>query len=152
VTLDGLNVAMAAFSPGHMMQVKWQAALYMDEKASDAQKNALTQIFGGQAGGEPAGMAPLIGQVLGVSSKKMEYKANGRKRSLEIAGVSTAEIEAIEGQGGAEVTITNQPFCVAPGFPSVEAKSNQVSYHDHGMDWEISGKNGFYSPFAYQAS
>ncbi len=151
VTLDGLNVAMAAYSPGHMLQVKWQAALYLDEKASEAQKNALTQIFGGQAGGHPANIAALIGQVLGVSSKKLDYKANGRKRSLEIDGVSTAEIEAIEGQGGAEVTITNHPFAVAPGYPAVQAKSKQISYHDYGMNWEISGKNGFYSPFAYQA-
>lgn len=35
VALDRLNVAMAAYSPGHMQQVKWQAALYLDEKASD---------------------------------------------------------------------------------------------------------------------
>ena len=151
VALDGLNVAMAAYSPGHMLQVKWQAALYLDEKASDAQKNALTQVFGGQAGGHPASMAALIGQVLGVSSKKMDYKANGRKRSLEIVGVAKAEIEAIEGQGGAEVTITNNPFGVSPGYPAVQAKSKQLSYHDHGMNWEISGKNGFYSPFTYQA-
>jgi hypothetical protein len=151
VGLDGLNVAMAAYSPGHMLQVKWQAALYLDEKASDAQKNALTQIFGGQAGGHPAAIAALIGQVLGVSSKKLDFKANGRKRSLEIAGVSKAEIEAIEGQGGAEVTITNHPFGVAPGYPAVQSKSKQISFHDHGMNWEISGKNGFYSPFAYQA-
>jgi hypothetical protein len=152
VALDGLNVAMAAYSPGHMLQVKWQAALYLDEKASATQKNALTQIFGGQAGGQPAAMAALIGQVLGVSSKKLDYQANGRKRSLEIAGVSKAEIEAIEGQGGEEVTINNLPFGVAPGYPTVQAKSTQLNYHDYGMNWEISGKNGFYSPFAYQAS
>lgn len=151
VALDGLNVAMAAYSSGHMLQVKWQAALYLDEKASEAQKNALVQIFGGQAGGHPANIAALIGQVLGVSSKKLDYQANGRKRSLEIGGVSMAEIEAIEGQGGGEVTITNHPFGVAPGYPAVQAKSKQLSYHDYGMNWEISGKNGFYSPFAYQA-
>jgi hypothetical protein len=152
VGLDGLNVAMAVYSPGHMLQVKWQAALYLDEKASDAQKNALTQIFGGQAGGHPAVLASFVGQVLGVSSKKLDYKANGKKRSLEIAGVSMVEIEAIEGQGGAEVTLNNVPLTVVPGFPAVQSKSKQLSYHDYGMNWEISGKNGFYSPFAYQAS
>jgi len=150
VGLDGLNVAMAVYSPGHMLQVKWQAALYLDEKASDAQKNALTQIFGGQAGGHPAVLASFVGQVLGVSSKKLDYKANGKKRSLEIAGVSMAEIEAIEGQGGAEVTLNNVPLTVVPGFPAVQSKSKQLSYHDYGMNWDISGKNGFYSSFAYQ--
>ena len=150
VGLDGLNVAMAVYSPGHMLQVKWQAALYLDEKASDAQKNALTQIFGGQAGGHPAVLASFVGQVLGVSSKKLDYKANGKKRSLEIAGVSMAEIEAIDGQGGAEVTLNNVPLTVVPGFPAVQSKSKQLSYHDYGMNWDISGKNGFYSSFAYQ--
>ena len=152
VALDGLNVAMIVYSPGHMLQVKWQAALYLDEKATGAQKNALTQIFGGQAGGHPATVASFIGQVLGISDKKLDYKANGRQRSLEIAGVSMAEIEAIEGQGGAEVTLANVPFSVVPGYPAVVSKSKQISYHDHGMNWEISGKNGFYSPFSYQAS
>jgi hypothetical protein len=150
--LDGLNVAMATYSPGHMLQVKWKAALYLDETATEKQKNALTQIFGGQAGGHPATIASFIGEVLGISSKKLDYKADGRKRSLEIAGVMKAEIEAIEGQGGAEATITNNPFGVAPGYPAVQAKSGKISYHDHGMNWDISGKNGFYSPFAYQAS
>jgi hypothetical protein len=42
------------------------------------------------------------------------------------------------------------PFCVVPGIPAVVAKSKFVSYHDHGYQWEISDKNGFYSPFAYE--
>jgi len=151
VALDGFNVALAIYSPGDMEQVKWQAALYLDEKASEVQKAALTKIFSGQAGGHLAGLAAAFGQVLGVSSKKLDYQANGRKRSLEIAGVAMAEIEAMEGRNGAEVTINNLASGVAPGYPTVQAKSKQLSYHDYGMNWEISGKNGFYSPFAYQA-
>ena len=34
VALDGLNVALAVHSPGHMAEVKWKAALYLDERAS----------------------------------------------------------------------------------------------------------------------
>ena len=151
VALDGLNVGMMIYSPGDMDKVKWQAALYLDEKASDAQKNSLTQIFSGQAGGYLAGIAAAIGQVLGVSSKKMAYLANGRKRSLEITGVAMAEIEAIEGLDGAEVTINNLAGNIAPGYPMVQAVSKQLSYHDYGMNWEISSKNGYYSPFSYQA-
>jgi hypothetical protein len=151
VALDGLNVVMAAYSPGHMMQTKWQVALYLDDKASDAQKDALTRIFAGQVGGVPAALAGFIGQVLGVSSKKLVYQANGRKRSLEIEGVARSEIEAIEGQGGAEVTLNNVPFTAVPGYPAVQSKSKRVSYKDHGFSWEFSGKNGFYSPFMYEA-
>lgn len=34
VALDGLNVALAVYSPGHMAQVKWKAALYFDNKGT----------------------------------------------------------------------------------------------------------------------
>jgi hypothetical protein len=150
VDLAGLNVAMAIHSPGHMMQTKWRAALYLDERADDRQKQALTRIFAGQAGGHPEALASFVGDVLGVVSVRIDYQAAGRKRSLSIPGIVSAEIEAIEGQGGGDVTISGHPLCVAPGEPAVVAKSKRLDYTDHQMTWSISDRNGFYSPFAYQ--
>lgn len=132
------------------MKVKWEAALYLDAKASDAQRNALTQIFGGQVGGVPAVLGSFIGKVLGVKPVEFSYSANGKKRSMKIPNIAEAEIEAIEGQGGSDVTITNHPVAVGPGFSAVVSKSKKLSYHDHGMNWEVSEKNGFYSPFDYK--
>ena len=149
--LDGLNVVLAAHAPGHMLQVKWNAAIYLDQRATPEQQQALTQIFGGQAGGHPAVLCSLVGNVLGVKTAAIEYRAEGKKRSMAIPSVAVAEIEAIGGQGDAEVTVTNQPVAVAPGFPAVVAKSKSLTYRDYGYQWEISGKNGFYSPFAYGA-
>ena len=151
VGLDNLNVALAVYSPGNMATTPWKAAVYFDDKASDSQKDALMQIFTGQAGGHMSRLITHVGQVLGISSVPMTYEAEGRKRRLQIAGVGESEIEALAtGQGGAEITVENHPLCIAPGFPAVASKSKQLSYHDHGMNWEISGKNGLYSPFVYQ--
>jgi hypothetical protein len=33
----------------------------------------------------------------------------------------------------------------------VSARSKKLEYRDHGLHWEVSGKNGFYSPFRYAA-
>jgi hypothetical protein len=150
VDLSGQNVALAVHSPGHMAKVKWNAALYLDAKGSDAQRNALTQIFGGKAGGHPAVLGSFIGKVLGVKAVKFDYSSDGKKRRLVIPNIGEAEIEAIQGQGGSDVTITNNPLAVAPGESAVVSRSKKVSYHDHGMSWEASEKNGFYSPFAYK--
>jgi hypothetical protein len=150
VDLSGLNIAMAIHSPGHMMETKWRAALYLDERASQAQKDALTRIFAGQAGGHPEALASFVGDVLGVASVRIDYQAAGRKRSLSIPDTVSAEIEAIEGQGGGDVTISGHPLCVAPGEPAVVARSKRLDYTDHHMTWAISDSNGFYSPFAYQ--
>jgi hypothetical protein len=97
-----------------------------------------------------ANLAPCIGEVLGVRPVPIEYRAEGRRRSLSIAGLASMEIEAIAGQNGEEVTISNMPLCVAPGVPAAVAKSRHLSYQDYGFQWEITDRNGFYSPFAYQ--
>lgn len=59
--LDGLNIVLAAHSPGPMLQVKWNAAVYLDESATPEQQEVLTQIFGGQAGGIPAVLCSFVG-------------------------------------------------------------------------------------------
>ena len=47
------------------------------------------------------------------------------------------------------IEILGHPLCVAPGFPARVAKSKSLRYTDHGMSWELSEKNGFFSPFKY---
>jgi hypothetical protein len=152
VQLDGLNVALAVHTPGNMAQTQWDAALYLDDRASDAQRGALTKIFAGQAGGHLARLAAHIGKVVGVASVPMEYRAQGKRRSLTIPNLADVTIAALEGQGGADVTISNHPLCIAPGFPVVAARSEHMRYNDHGMSWDNAARNGFYSPFAYSAS
>jgi hypothetical protein len=132
-----------------MMQVQWKAALYLDDTASEAQETALTQIFSGQAGGHFARLGTHIGEVLGIKSAGMTYEAEGKKRRLRIADIAEAEIQALTGQGEEEITVNNHPLCVAPGYPAVVSKSARFTYRDHGLAWELSEKNGFYSPFRY---
>lgn len=152
VSLDGLNVGLAVYSPGHMVQVKWKAALYLDDKANEPQRHALTQIFTGQAGGHLETLASHVLEVLGIKNVAIDYHAEGKRRRMRLAGIAEAEIEALAGQGGADVTISNHPLCIAPGHPGVVAKSQRLSYHDHGLEWELSEKNGCYSPFTYEGS
>lgn len=148
--LDGLNVALAVRSPGHMAKVQWTAALYLDERADGKQSDALTRIFTGQAGGHPERLAGHIGEVLGISSVAMEFTAEGRRHAMKIGEVGSVEIEAIEGQGGDTVTIAGHPLAIAPGHPVTVARSTHLDYHDHGLDWDLSDANGFFSPFTYQ--
>jgi len=143
--LDGLNVALAVYVPGHMMQVKWKAALYLDERGTQAQLDALTQIFTGQVGGHLAILTPFIEELLGVRNVAIHYQSEGKRRSVRIDGIADVEIEAIEGQGGSEAMISNLPLTCVPGEPSVVARSRQFSYRDYGMIWELKAKHGVFT-------
>lgn len=151
VPLANLNVALAARSPGHMAEVKWDAAVYLDAQADERQRDALVQIFGGRAGGHPARLASHIGRILGVAAVPMTYVVDGRRRSLAIPKIADVDIEALEGQGGQDIRIENHPLCIAPGQAAVVARSRRLRYDDHHMHWQLSGRNGFYSPFRYAA-
>jgi hypothetical protein len=147
--LDGLNVALAVYSPGHMAKAPWQVALYLDDRASEPQSNALAAVFSGQAGGHPARLASHIGEVLGAGPAAITFESEGTNRSMTIAGVLDVSINAAVGQGDSDITVDNHPLAIAPGFPAVVARSEKLTYDDNGMQWSLAEKNGFYSPFNY---
>jgi hypothetical protein len=149
VALDGLNVALAVHAPGNMTQTTWTAAAYLDDKADGAQDAALHAIFGGKAGGHPAMLASFIGKMLGAKSVPMRFRSEGKRSSLTIPGITDAEIELLEGQGGAPITITGHPLAIAPGEPAKVARSTHFGFSDYDWQWELSGRTGFVSPFTY---
>ena len=63
--LSGLNVGLLLDIPGMMGRGNWKAAAYIDERASDAAYEALTQIFSGEAGGTTGLLSILVGTRLG---------------------------------------------------------------------------------------
>ena len=60
-----------------MIEGNWQVALYVDERADDAQSQALQAIFSGAAGGTMGAFAPLVGEVLGARSVPIRYPSTG---------------------------------------------------------------------------
>jgi hypothetical protein len=124
--------------------------LYLDERATKEQADALGKIYSGKAGGFFGVIAGFIGEIAGVRPVPIKFEMNGRKRILQIPSAMDLTIEGMEGgDKSKEVTVSNAPMLVAPGFAAVVAKSTKHSYSDHGMKWDNSGKNGFYSRFAY---
>lgn len=148
--LDNLNVALACYAPGHMKDGNWQAALYIDERADDAQSDAITQIFSGQHGGHLTILMSFVSEVLDIKKVKIDYQENGNKRLMSIPGIAQAEIESIQGITGEKSSISNPPLCVVSSHPSIVAKSNQFQYQDFDKNWQFSDRNGYYSPFIYQ--
>lgn len=149
VGLDGLNVALAVHAPGTMVETKWTGAAYLDDEADAEQEAALHLIFGGKAGGHPAVLGSFIGEMLGAKSVPMQFRQEGRRCGLTIPGITEADVELIEGQGGQPVTIAGHPLAVAPGEPASVGHSKHFQLTDYGWQWQLSGRNAFVSPFAY---
>lgn len=149
VALDGLNVVRMNFLPGHIAKGNWRGAFYIDERASPEQREALSAIFSFKLGGAFAAQARLVAEVLGVKFVPITFEGQGRQWKMTIAGIGDADIIAIEGFGGKEIRVENLQ---GRAFPHVVAKSTHTAYKDFDLQWEISGKNGFYAPFAFSSA
>ena len=153
INLANLNVILAVHAPGHMFTgPKWKISLYLDEKANNGQKDALTKIFTGQAGGEFfAEILPLIGEILGIKSVPIEFNIEGKKRrKIKIPYIVEMEIEGLTGSDpNVESKVINPAFSNTPGYDPIIARSVRHTYKDHGLEWDNSGRNAFYSRFTY---
>jgi len=147
--LTGLNVAMTVDSPGHMLEVPWTVALYIDKRADKKQNDALTKIFAGKVGGHPALLANHVGKVNGVSTVPIKFVTEGKRRHVTIPKIANVEVTAILGQAGGAVVLTNQPLAISPNEAGVVAQASRFRYTDHGENWEFNETSGLFAAFTY---
>jgi hypothetical protein len=148
VPLDGLTVVLAFHIPGRMAAGDWQATPYLPEDASAAQRAALGEIFCGRAGGPMARVAAVVGEWRGPRLARIGYRADGRRRVVEIPDVLRLDVEGIAGADGiTEVWIRNVKHMAARALACAVGRT--VDYRDHGIRWDHTGKNGHYGPFEW---
>jgi hypothetical protein len=150
VKLDGLNMALLVHSPWKMHETKWKAAVYVDGRATPQQRDSLLRIFGGKAGGHPAALASMIGEIVGVKDAAITIRKQGNGYAVRIPSAVETELEPLVGPGGGDVVVQNHLLAIAPGFPAVVARSKRSRVTDHGWDWNLDGKQCMHSPFKYE--
>ena len=93
--VTGLKAAVIIDTPKVMTEGNWRLGMFVDERATDEQLEKLTAVFGGQLGGPMAGLAPLVGEVLGVERAPIEVVDDGLRHSVRIGDAIDFEIEDI---------------------------------------------------------
>jgi hypothetical protein len=152
-TLDDLAFAVVAHTPGPMIEGNWTAGVIVDERASDAQRDALTDIATGKAGGPMAVLASLIGNFAGVISKPIHIERDGLKRKVSVPGMLE------EGMVGLPtMTDPSQPIVIDnTAHPAnarlALARATHSPLHAFGIDWDDdSGRNnGHFASFSWQS-
>jgi hypothetical protein len=149
--VSGLHVAAIADTPKVMTDGNWKLGVFVDERASDEQLNKLVGVFGGTMGGPMAGLAPLVGEMLGVERAPIEVVDDGVLHSVRIGTVIDFEIKDIVPFGietGQPVRFDGMFHPVAPDLTMAEAQRSQISAF--GIEYE--GKTGVsYANFSWAA-
>ena len=145
-SLDGLNAVVILRTPGPMGEGNASVALYVDERGDDAQREALTAIFSGAAGGPMGLLSPLVSEVVGVSSAPITFAKDGTRRSAEIPGVVSLAVQAVPSIAPDDAIWAANAHPFAPAGVALAVGEEGSTYSDYGMSWDNSGKNGHYAP------
>jgi hypothetical protein len=128
--VSGLVVAAIADTPKVMTEGNWRLGVYIDDKASDEQMEKLLGVFSGQLGGPMAGLAPLVGENLGVERVPIEISEEGRRHSVKIGDAIDFEIEDIVPFGvetGRPVRFDGMFHPVGSDLTMAEAKRSNIN-------------------------
>ena len=155
VTLDGLGFIVVGLTPEAMGHGNWSVGLIADERASAEQRDAITAIASGAAGGPMAALSGLIGKFLGVESAPIHFDRSGLKWSVRAGNLLDM---AAEGAKGINPNTTEPMHMDHTGHPAADrfalARAARSHLHALGMAWDdTSGENnGQYAPFAWRSA
>ena len=154
VDVTGCTLAMIAHMPGNILQGNWTAAVYLNDKVSPQQEQALLDVYTGQKGGPVADLAKLVGKVVSVQKVPITFQVTGGNGTIKVGNAGYAELEPYKSASGATTTLTDTVFSTVPGAPVFVGKAKEYWTKNHagmGKDINIKGHNALQSTFVFDA-
>ena len=158
VRMDGLSLIGLGTFEGNIWagETKTDIGLFIDERADESQRQALQMIFGGQAGGWPAGFTELIGEMRGIEFVPIEFEVADDLAywRATIPGKVEAVAEALTGPTtpeGQRVQLLHPPGSeVGPsGTVATWGRATADRAEGFGFKWEWDGKSSKHIPFEW---
>jgi hypothetical protein len=128
VDVDSLTLAVSAHIPKNILIPKsWKAVVFVDERATAEQQDALIRLFTGQLGGAVADLAGLIGEVVAVERAPITFTVEEGKGRLTIGNLVEAEMAPFVGATGNPTTLAETVFSTIPGSPVYASKAGRYT-------------------------
>ena len=151
VDVGGLTLAAVVFIPGNVLAGNWTQAVFVDDRATPEQEQALLAAFGGALGGPLGDLAQLVGELVAIARAPISHEIEEGKGTIRIGDdVAVAEMEPYRGPDGSVTTLNNSIFSTVPGSPAWVGRSSRfaVNLPEHGWTFEVEGRNAIQSDWA----
>jgi len=142
IDLADLNVSIAGTYNDDVGDDIWAVFIYIDKTASDLQREALAQIFKGDAGGNFA-VAANFSKILGIKSADIRLDHTAGAETITVTSLASADVVR-------DFEFDGRVSCGIPGHdhPGQESVSN-LSVQDAPLAFTYSERCGFATDFAY---
>ena len=150
VDVSGLTFALVVDSPPVMSDGNWKLGVVLDGAASAEQAGALGQVIGGQLGGPPAMLGPLLGEMAGIEQVPAQWQQSDGTVSVRFGDLIDVEVNvARSGDLPDPVQLVNVFHPANTTLTVAPAARSKVDAF--GIRFDGSGTSGFTAPFAWSA-
>jgi len=154
VDVSGLTLAGVVHIPGNILLGNWKVAMFVDDRATKEQEEALLNAWGGKLGGPLADMAKLIGEVVAVQRAPITFEIHEGKGTLLIGGMVEAVMAPYKGPGDRVTTLHDSIFSNIPGSPAYVSKASRYKRTTSSLglrDLDIQNNNAIQGKFRFAA-
>ena len=150
VDVGGLTFALVVDSPPVMADGNWKIGVVLDGAASEDQAGALGRVIGGQLGGPPAMLGPLLGEMAGIEQAPAKWRQDNG--SLAVTFGELIDIEVSNQRSGdlpdpvQLVNVFHPANTTLTVSPATRSKVDAF-----GIRFDGTGTSGFNAPFAWSA-
>jgi hypothetical protein len=154
VPLQGVGFVVVGVTPQEMAKGDWSVGLVIDERASPAQRDAITAIASGSEGGPMAALGGLVGKFVGAEFAPIAFKRDGVSWSVRAGDKVRIEGTGVKGLNpdAPPLTLSNTGHPAADAFMLANAANSSVAAL--GVAWQdASGRNNAqYAPFSWRGA
>jgi hypothetical protein len=150
--VSGLTVLEAHHIPGNVLAGNWRQVIFVDDRASHAQIDALGDAFQGRLGGPLGDLAGLVGERLGVFPAAIDHQLAGGEGTLTVGDKVRAAVAPYRSAYGTTTTLRDSIFSTIPGSPAWVAKASEMTVNlpEHGLVWSFSNTNAIQGDFKFE--
>ena len=149
VDVSGRVLGILAHIPGNILKGNWKARVYVDDKASAAQMEALLNVWTGKLGGPVVDMAKLVGEVQSVEQAPITFAVNDADATLRIGPSIEANIDPVLGAGGLPTTLHDAVFSTVPGAPAYVGRASQLRVNVPNFQIDVKGHSSVSTSFRF---
>jgi len=151
--VSGLTIALLSHIPANILKGNWKVIVFVDDKATKQQGDALLSVFTGKLGGPVADLAKLVGEVVGVERAPISFDVKEGKGRLTIGSGVEAEMAPFVGGTGRTTTLVDSVFSTIPGAPAYLSKATYYKAKNAalGVNIDLRDHNAIQGNFRFQA-
>jgi hypothetical protein len=154
VDVAGLRAVSVSTHTGLRDEARQRVMIFVDDRATRQQADALAAVFTGSVGGPLQELADLLGELIGVERAPIVLRREGRLTTLTIDRRILVEGTTSEGPSGSVMTLGDGQLSDVLGSPAAVGESAhfRIGLAAQGIDLDLAGRSTMSGRFSYESA